>query len=269
MNRYAVTSVILRSMLVIHPNESGGKIKYQSILPAAFDGKVCGSDVQLRGYDGPMQFPDKVDPRTLTVHVVAASNLEAAELALEATEWTTDYLAFSFLSPIRIVNQSIENLDTGDRNMGEPMDVPKFRRTDVHIEFVFEDQFVLPDRSATFSENERAALRWYHKGLETPYDVDRFIFFGIALEILAKVGVPELVATPFRHRCGHEIHVCPGCKESLARHPTGEAARVEQFMQSLGVPVSEIKPVRQFREIVHGKGRLTLAGLSEISCVSR
>jgi hypothetical protein len=261
---FSVVSVIQLSMEVIYPTKVGEKIRYRSVLPSDLDARIGGNAVQIRRYVGPIEFPPSVDPRALTVYVTADSTIAAAEAALDATEWVTDYLAFSFSCPVFIRTQHIEALGRQDACVGEPMDIPKFRKTAVHLEVTRQDPFVLIQRPEGCSENERAALRWYHKGLETPYDVDRFIFFWIALEILAKADSAGLIPTPFRHSCGHEIHQCPGCGESLARPPPGEAARVAQFMNQLGLSDAEIKPIRDFRQIVHGKGKLTLSGTRQV-----
>lgn len=218
----------------------------------------------MRRYVGPIEFPPGRDPRALTVFVTAGSTSEAAETALDATEWVIDYLAFSFACHIPIITQQIEVIGGREVSVGEPMDIPKFRKTAVGLHATWQCPFALIDRPEAFCENRRAALRWYHKGMETAYDIDRFIFFWISLEILAKAARPELVPVPFRHTCGYEIHECPGCGEALARTPTGEAAVVASFMSQLGVADGEIKVIREFRQVVHGKGRLTLAGTRDV-----
>lgn len=263
-NQYSVKSIIKLGKSVIYPKTVGDKIRFVSVLPEEFDVTIGGNPVQMRHYSGPISFPPNIDPRSLVVYVKAETVIKAVELALEATEWVTDYLAFSFASPIPIQTQQVELVGGTETSMGEPMDIPKFRRTEVHLQITRQDPFMMIDRPEEFSENMRAALRWYHKGLDTPYDVDRFIFFWISLEILAKADDFELIPTPFRHSCGHEIHKCPACDESLLKAPSGEAARVAQFMGQLGVSDDDIKSIRNFRQIVHGKGKLTLAGTRDV-----
>ncbi|MES9894446.1 MAG: hypothetical protein ABW141_06065 [Candidatus Thiodiazotropha endolucinida] len=263
-NQYSVKSIIKLGKSVIYPKTVGDKIRFVSVLPEEFDVTIGGNPVQMRQYSGPISFPPNIDPRSLVVYVNAETVIEAAELALDATEWVTDYLAFSFASPIPIQTQQVELIGGSEVNIGEPMDIPKFRSTEVHLQITRQDPFTMIDRPEEFSENMRAALRWYHKGLDTSYDVDRFIFFWISLEILAKADDFELIPTPFRHSCGHEIHKCPACNESLLRPPPGEAARVAQFMRQLGVSDDDTKSIRNFRQVVHGKGKLTLAGTRDV-----
>lgn len=200
--RYSVSSVILLSMQAIFPKRAGESIAYRSVLPVELDANVGGNEVQMRRYEGSQEFPRGSDPRRLTVYVTASSASEAAEMALDATEWVVDFVAFSFATHIPTTTQHIEVVGGCDASVGEAIDIPKFRRTVVHCEVTWQSPFSLVDRPETFSENRRAALRWYHKGMETPYDVDRFIFFWISLEILAKSDEPELVPVPFRHSCG-------------------------------------------------------------------
>lgn len=184
----------------------------------------------LRGWDasslaiGVERIAPHVDPRTLTVYVTANSISEAAEISLDATEWATDYLAFSLVRHIRVNSQYIDPADGQESVVGERMDIPKFRSTSLHRSLTYPVPFALIDRPKDFCENRRAALRWYHKGMETPYDVDRFIFLWISLEILAKADRPELAPVPFRHSCGYELHECPTCNETLLRRPVGWSA---------------------------------------------
>jgi hypothetical protein len=112
------------------------------------------------------------------------------------------------------------------------------------------------------STRRRAALRWYIKGLEAHYAVDKFIFFWIALEILrSESGVS--VSSPYIARCGHEIPNCPTCGQKTAREELGKS--MKKFLtDEAGIEKNTAKKLWEFRQILHGSKDLTHKDISEL-----
>lgn len=122
-----------------------------------------------------------------------------------------------------------------------------------------------PALSACFratSTSIRAALRWYVKGLASPYEVDKFIFFWIALEILlseSNISVEE----PYRARCGHEIATCPTCGQKTSRVVYGRS--IKAFLaERLGIRENDVNHLWELRQMLHGANDLTPQATSEL-----
>ncbi len=107
-----------------------------------------------------------------------------------------------------------------------------------------------------------AALRWYVKALATPWDVDRFAFFWITLEILCSAS-PTSVEKPYVARCGHTIDSCPQCGESTVREVQG--ATLILFLEELGVQPAVAKELWSTRQMFHGNNDLTKASIETLS----
>lgn len=94
------------------------------------------------------------------------------------------------------------------------------------------------------------ALDWFLKGLAAALQVDRFIFFWIAAEILA-AGSPDKVEAPYQGRCGHLIPNCPTCDATTAR-PVQRKSMESFLVQSLGLTADAAKRTWQLRQMLHG-----------------
>lgn len=122
-----------------------------------------------------------------------------------------------------------------------------------------------PDLSACFqatSTKARAALRWYVKGLASPYEADKFIFFWIALEILfsrSKFSIEE----PYRARCGHVITACPTCGKTTSIIVYGRS--IKAFLtERLAVEKNDADGLWKLRQMLHGANDLTPQAISEL-----
>jgi len=112
------------------------------------------------------------------------------------------------------------------------------------------------------STRRRAALRWYIKGLEAHYAVDKFIFFWIALEILRSESSVS-VSSPYIARCGHEIRSCPTCGQKTEREELGKS--MKKFLtDEAGIEKSTAKKLWEFRQMLHGSKDLTHKDISEL-----
>lgn len=113
------------------------------------------------------------------------------------------------------------------------------------------------------SVKTRAALRWYIKGLAAVYEVDKFVFFWTALEILraqSKVSVFE----PYRNvRCGHEIPNCPVCGKATSKEVLGQS--IKKFLvEKANTPQETANKLWQFRQIIHGTKDLTYEDMRDL-----
>ena len=108
----------------------------------------------------------------------------------------------------------------------------------------------------------RAALRWYIKGLAAIYEVDKFIFFWIALEILrSESGVS--VSSPYCARCGHEIPNCPICGETTSKEELGESMK-KFLVDKANISEDIATKLWKFRQMIHGTKDLTYEELRDL-----
>lgn len=112
------------------------------------------------------------------------------------------------------------------------------------------------------NERTRAALRWYLKGLASPYEVDKFISFWIAMEILfpeSKISVEE----PYRADCGHEITNCPICGKETSRFLFGRS--IKTFLTDrLAVKDDDADALWRLRQMFHGAHDLSSDTMVEL-----
>jgi hypothetical protein len=108
----------------------------------------------------------------------------------------------------------------------------------------------------------RAALRWYIKGLAATYEVDKFVFFWTALEILrSQSGVSVLL--PYSAPCQHEIPNCPICGKPTSKEVLGNS--IKKFLvEKANTPQETANKLWQFRQIVHGKKDLTYEDMRDL-----
>src|SRR5262249_46617447 len=121
----------------------------------------------------------------------------------------------------------------------------------------------ISDLAANVTLKSRAALRWYVKGLAATFEVDRFIFFWIALEILwAESGVS--IEEPSKcAKCGLEIKACTDCGRPTTRQVRG--ASIQKYLTSrLGVDSQIARELWRFRQLVHGSNKLRYEDLTEL-----
>lgn len=136
--------------------------------------------------------------------------------------------------------------------------IPSFPPTNVKTSFYPQLDLSLETASA----KTRAALRWYIKGLAATYEVDKFVFFWTALEILrSQTGVS--VSSPYRARCGHEIPNCPTCGGTTSVERLGESMK-KFLLDRANTGEETAKRLWRFRQIIHGAKDLTYEDMREL-----
>lgn len=108
----------------------------------------------------------------------------------------------------------------------------------------------------------RAALRWYVKALATPFDVDRFAFLWIALEILCSASSSS-VEKPYKAPCGHEIGSCPQCGKSTSKEVQGPTL-ISFLAEELCVQSATAKELWKTRQMFHGTNDLTKQAMTTL-----
>jgi len=107
-----------------------------------------------------------------------------------------------------------------------------------------------------FSRKQIASLEWYHKALAAQFDVDRFIFFWIALEILFKLDGTEENA-PYKAQCGHEIPHCPTCNKSTNKFVMGKSLK-SYLIDKCNTDKKTADQLWRFRQVIHGEAENSL-----------
>jgi|GEM_PF-1336132 len=112
------------------------------------------------------------------------------------------------------------------------------------------------------SARTRSALRWYIKGLAAIYEVDKFVFFWTALEILrAQSGVS--VIAPYKAPCKHEIPNCPTCGKATSKQVLGQSMK-KFLVEKASISQETANKLWQFRQIIHGTKDLTYEDMRDL-----
>ena len=180
----------------------------------------------------------------------------AMEKAMQYIEWACDQLSFYAQFPVTIVSSQLVSLDdeTEKYIFPFPKQSAKFRssrygntRGSVMIPLV--------PTPKHFTERDLAALRWYHKSLAATYEVDRFVFLWVCLEISCKIA-GDSVKAHYIGSCGHVIESCPHCGKSTEREVNGKT--LQSFLaEKLNVDKDSAKKLWRFRQLLHGQNKLT------------
>jgi hypothetical protein len=113
-----------------------------------------------------------------------------------------------------------------------------------------------------YPSKDRAALRWYSKGLAAQFDIEKFILFWLVLEILvSEMGIKKSV--PYVASCGHEIPCCPICNKPTSRILQGE--RMKSFLESLGLNRQDSIALWEMRQMLHGTNNLDAKTVQELA----
>ncbi|MFN6474608.1 MAG: hypothetical protein RMY36_033695 [Nostoc sp. SerVER01] len=111
-------------------------------------------------------------------------------------------------------------------------------------------------------EKVRAALRWYVKGLAAPFEVDKFAFYWISLEILCSRS-DVVVEKPYIAKCGHEILNCPICNISTLREVNGHT--IQKFLiEKNSIDSRLAKELWKMRQMFHGANHLSIKATKEL-----
>jgi hypothetical protein len=109
---------------------------------------------------------------------------------------------------------------------------------------------------------EGRAMDWYLKAVNTPYDVDQFMFLWIALEVLLDSDAGALVEASYKARCGHMIATCPECGKPTTVPVRGESVRA--YLVRYGVSPEDARALWQTRMMMHGRTGLTREALTDL-----
>lgn len=104
-------------------------------------------------------------------------------------------------------------------------------------------------------KEDKAAMRWYIKGLAAAFEVDKFIFYWIVVEILRTKtkGVEE----PYNTKCKHQITHCPDCGEEISKFVLGPSIK-KFLMEECELTEKEAQDLWRMRQILHGENDLSI-----------
>ena len=211
------------------------------------------------------------EPVTIGFRVGADIATAALEVVAPILGVVTDDLSFQLQQPLRVFQ--LEVLD-----VSSPVGVEEWRE---NLLFPFPngyDQYKL-SRSATLGQVVTAplpmlrssyealplkvqdALDWYIKALHAPFDADRFLFFWISVEILARLSSVS-VQEPKRLRCQHIIATCPECHKPTSELRVG--ATNVAFLETLGLGRSDAERLWKTRQLVHGSTGFTPSSIAHL-----
>ncbi len=255
------------------------KLTTVSRIPDGFTLDVDGISITLQSWPGPPLPPLLFRPSGIPdepAALVSFTDADTPELAIgkmePLLEPLLDSLSFQLQIAIRVFQ--LEALD-----VTPPVGVGMTRRCllypypNGYPSAKFRQSIPLGNILTSFQPNLRscfvatntrirAALRWYVKGLASNYEVDNFIFFWIALEILrSESGIS--VGGPYRAKCGHKIPICPNCGEQTFREELGKS--IKAFLtKQLGIAATNANKLWEFRQMLHGANELTPQATSEL-----
>ncbi|MBE3041032.1 hypothetical protein IMZ48_00275 [Candidatus Bathyarchaeota archaeon] len=192
----------------------------------------------------------------LVCQISAENKFLALEAAMSSIEWACDQLAFFTQFPISIVSIEIRKVgDPENRQLfPKPPQPAKFRSAWMNNTRVPLDIPLWP-KPGHIIERDLAALRWYHKALAAEYEVDRFVFLWICLEVLCASSQIS-VCSPYKAKCGHIIATCPECGESTEKEVMGKTLQ-EYLKTRLRVSEEDAEKLWQYRQLLHGANKLS------------
>ncbi|GGC67093.1 hypothetical protein [Undibacterium terreum] len=217
------------------------------------------------GFCGPAKISLVVDAED------ANSALEKVDGLLEDV---CDNLAIRLHSPIPIVELEVLDI-TAPFNLGDERvfllypfpngyKPPKFQSC-AYLNSTQTETFIsLSENCINLSKRQKAALRWYHKALTAEFEIDRFIFLMIVLEILCTEN-DEKISAPFRvAKCGHEIPECPTCGVETKKEVNGLSLK-SYLVKNLKTDESDARDIWNFRQLVHGANDLSDKKTKDVS----
>jgi len=214
--------------------------------------------------DSPGSLDLKQHHYKLVTTISSKDSKEALDKVFEHIDLTTDVLSFQLQHPVRVVQIEVfdisENLRKGDQRetmtcIGPYLGVLKY----AGAFFITQERMsarIDPDQIGTdLSEDLRAGLRWFSKGLSAFPIVDKFAFYWIALEIL----VSHLIPTEKRffrcNKCGHEIPCCPSCNSSTSQRPNLKQ-KIKTFVLAQRKTSELFERLWAMRQLFHGRIKL-------------
>lgn len=246
-------------------------LKPQSRIPQKSTKFFNGFPVTISPWKGsPLpreHFPSLCEPAALVVDIRSDSAQSALDKIDYLLELIIDHLSFQLQIPISIFQ--LEVIDASEpftegltrENLVYPfprgysfakslISNPVGDILTLLIPTLDNDILSIEKRTRT-----RAVLRWYVKGLSSPYEIDKFIYFWVCLEILSadsEISVEGLYKAP----CGHEIPNCPICNKPTIKKVQGKT--LKRFLtEGLFVDEKIAKELWKMRQMIHGANNLS------------
>jgi hypothetical protein len=254
-------------------------IKCESRLTKIIRKKIKDILISIGPWAGPSPWKDQMFPVFFGQEIVALSLItrsESSENALNNVESLIediiDDISFQIQAAIYILQLEVLDI-TPPINVGESREgllfpypngygFSKFSSSIPSRVFIPIITPYLRNDYTFINDKIRAALRWYIKGLSTNIDVDKFIFFWIALEILCSES-DIVIKKPYVAPCGHEILFCPSCNRETDRVVNGET--IKKFLvEKVGLKENEAKDLWKMRQLFHGANKLNYSDVKEL-----
>lgn len=228
--------------------------------------QVANVTVKIHPYSGPLRTTQDWgmwEPVLLRLELEAPDTAIALEICTPWLGLILDDLSFQLQEPLRAM--SLEVLDiTPPLSEGEQREFQLFPFPIGYDQFKLARSTpmgttstvavpILQDSYDTLPERVQDALDWYIKGLHSPFDADKFVFFWICFEILRGISGTK-IEVPTKLRCGCTIDSCPKCQK-----PTSQPRQKEMavgFLAELHVEEDVAKRLWEMRMLVHGEKEL-------------
>lgn len=257
------------------------KLNFVSRIPHKISKEVKGKLITLQSrhdFQFPPGFlPPNFEPVAITITLTTDTAEEALLQSEDILEQITDDLSFQIQQAVYIcyleildVTPPISKGMIREYLLYNTYSSPKYMQSiplgneavtlipEIKSDYEINDEKI----RAAFDEKIRAALRWYIKGLAIPFDVDKFAFYWISLEILCSRS-DVVVKKPYVARCGHEILNCPVCNTSTSKEVNG--ATIQKFLvEKNGIDAKSAKHSWNMRQMFHGANHLSIKATKEL-----
>ncbi len=282
MTTWRITAIINIPLALVEdvPSASDSpfpeKLKSTSRIPGIIAKEINGVHVALEPYRGPTISPEFLpyfnEPAVLTI-VADADTPENALLEYEdLLERITDDLSLQLQYAVYILGLEVLDvtppLTIGMTRrtllypLGSGYNSPKFLQSNPLSNELISTTLELKFGYEINDEKVRAALRWYVKGIAAPFEMDKFAFYWIALEILCKHSDIS-VEKPYRARCQHEIPYCHFCGQTTANKVQG--LTIQQFLiERNNIDALTAKELWEMRQMFHGANHLSTKATKEL-----
>jgi hypothetical protein len=237
------------------------RLEFTSRLPEAERVDLPGVQVTLGGWQRDPAVAEWVEKGrelgSLIVDLEADHGLDVIDRAGPVLERLLDDLMFRLHDPLPIV--FLEAIDvTEPVAVGEERDVVVFNENplwkfsqSVPLGNIFTESTVrLREDMPGLPDKAQRALDWYIKALLMQFDVDRFMFMWVAVEILWNLR-GEKITVPYMAPCQHEIPSCPECGRTTDRLVRGQS--IQGFLVALGVAEADARALWRTRQFIHGE----------------
>jgi hypothetical protein len=197
------------------------------------------------------------EPVWLVCKLSCNNESDVLDSTMPYIEQATDQLSFFSQCPVLIKSTVVECIE-GEAHLSQypaPIQPPKFK-TSIYEKGVSPTKIRLWKIPSNFNERDRAALRWYHKALAAPYEIDKFIFLWVCLEICCKISGESIRAKYVNNACNHTIEACPECGKLTEKEVNGKTM-LHYLVEKLNVDDKMAKRMWKFRQLVHGNNALT------------